>query len=106
MDLFERAVVALNALLALTATVINLHASKKVVGEWRGVRVSIAAVATAYVLGYTYLVMFPEEIIVWSKAMRGVSLLAWPVVWIYPAVLQRRSVKRTREILEKELDRE
>ena len=101
MDLFERAVVALNALLALTATVINLHASKKVVGEWRGVRVSIAAVATAYVL-----VMFPEEIIVWSKVMRGVSLLAWPVVWIHPAVVQRRSVKRTREILEKELDRE
>ena len=106
MDLFERAVVALNALLALGATIANLLSSREATGEWRGVRVSIAAVATAYVIGYTYLAMFPEEIIVWSKVMRGVSLLAWPVVWIHPAVVQHRSMKRTKEILEKELDSE
>lgn len=106
MDDFDRFVVALNGVLALVAALANLHSARGATGDWRRVRVSIAAVATAYVLGYAYLAMFPDEIITWSKVMRGVSLLAWPIVWIHPAVVQRRSMKRTKEILEKEMERE
>jgi hypothetical protein len=37
--------------------------------------------------------------------MRGVSPIAWVVVWIVPVVVQRRSMKRVREILDKEQSR-
>lgn len=53
-------------------------------------------------LGYSYLAIFPDSILTWSQTMRGVSLLAWPIVWIIPAVVQRRSLRRTRDIIEKE----
>jgi biotin transporter BioY len=102
---FDRLVVVLNALLAATAAVTN---ARTVIGNseaMQRVRASIAAIAAVYVVGYGWLALYPETIVTWSKTMRGVSLIAWVVVWIVPAVVQRRSMKRVREILDKEQSR-
>lgn len=92
----------MNAILAAVACVVNLRALPHNSPTWRNVHVSIAALAAVYVGGYLYLAIWPENLLTWSQTMRGVSMLAWPVVWIIPAVVQRRSIRRTNQILEEE----
>ena len=54
----------------------------------------IAALSVVYVTGYLWLLLNPTERAVWSEVMSGVSLVAWPMVWIGPAV--RTFHQRTR----------
>lgn len=106
MSSFDRAVVVVNALLAFASACANVRAVRGSTAMWRSVHVTIAALAVVYAAAYAYLAAWPDSILTWSQTMRGVSLLAWPVVWIAPAVVQRRSNRQVRDIITRECPNE
>lgn len=102
MTSFDRAVVIVNSLLAFASMCANAQAIRGSSPTWRSVHAAIAALAAVYAVAYAYLAVWPHAILTWSQTMRGVSLLAWPLVWIIPAVVQRRSNRQVRDIINKE----
>lgn len=102
MSSFDRAVVVVNALLALLSACANIGAVRGSTATWRSVHVTIAALAVVYSAAYLFLAVWPHAILTWSQTMWGVSLVAWPLVWIIPAVVQRRSNKQVRDIITRE----
>lgn len=89
---FEEAVAGLNAVLALAAAVVNVHASLKVRTLWsRALFATVGALSGGYVVAYLTLLLGDVDPARWSSLMRGVSLVTWAAVWISPAL------KRTRD---------
>lgn len=54
---------------------------------------SIAALAVLYAGGYLW-VMNTGDVTSWSRVYRGVSLAAWPLVWIIPPIRAVRVRRR------------
>lgn len=79
----------LNALMALTAAGVNLAAALRPgpFGQWAPLRAAIAFLAFVYGVAYALLAAGIVPLSRWSPVMRGVSLVAWPLVWIAPAVV-------------------
>jgi hypothetical protein len=70
-------------------------------------RVRYAATASLcliYVIGYVFLLLdFPPRVVEWSRYMRGVSLVSWVLVWMWPAIQDvriYRSAKRSAKDLQ------
>lgn len=85
----ERWVVFLNVFLALFAGLVNAYVVGKVGGWWRKVLVPVAILSFMYSASYLYL-FITENVGLWSSTMRGVSILAWPIVWMGPAIMVLR----------------
>jgi hypothetical protein len=55
----------------------------------------VAWVAGLYVVAYGWLLIH-QDVVLWSRVMRGVALVVWPTVWCIPAIV---SVVATRKII-------
>lgn len=89
MNQLDRWVILANSLLAAGASAINLRVGLTLTEPWRSVRVIIGALAAIYAVAYVWLFV-TQDVGPWSSLMRGVSLIAWPVVWIRPAVVNAK----------------
>jgi hypothetical protein len=88
--------VALMSLAGATASVIvNWHAARVGLFRLRTIHAAIATISVLYVAGYLWLLFGNVDPARWSSTLRGLSLVAWVVVWIMPAVL---SIRTTREL--------
>lgn len=103
MTSFDRAVIFGNATLALTAFIVNAVAAHRSEEPWRTVRVLVASLSILYAGAYLWLGTHPAQQPGWSQVMRGVSLTAWPVVWIGPAFVSLRYHQRTKRIVDRTL---
>lgn len=77
-----------NLVCCLVAVGANLWASTRRGGwsEWRPLRLAVALLAVVYATGYTLLLAGTVDLRSWSAFYRGVSPVAWLVVWAGPAV--------------------
>jgi len=55
-----------------------------------------SALAAFYTIGYGVLASGRVPVATWSSFMRGVSLIAFPLVWVAPAVLAAKGWQRDR----------
>ena len=87
----DEGVIALNALLAGGAFGFNFVVCLRAAKWGRVVHGAIAALALGYSCSYVLLLATDVAVQDWSSVMRGVSLIAWLVVWMGPAYLRLRS---------------
>lgn len=83
-----------NMLGAGVAAAVNAWCASVVASRTAPLRWTIAALASIYVAAYAVLLLVPSISGEWSRVMRGVSLVVWPLVWTWPAVAARNSVRR------------
>lgn len=87
---FSLMVIALNAMGAGFACGWNVVAAARAPHRFRPIHSSIATLAAVYVVGYAWLLASDVAVTTWSALFRGVSLIAWPLVWIGPAAEHSR----------------
>lgn len=100
------AVIVANMIGSALAVVCNIALSLVGPRELRRLGTVVATLALAYVAGYWYLLLNPDDVANWSYVMRAVSLLAWPIAWCAPAVVMIRiaiHLRATQRRLEREL---
>ena len=95
MNDLERWVILANAVMAFIAMFVNAGTAHATPEPWRSVRIPIAVLAAIYCAAYLWL-FITENVGPWSSIMRGVSILSWPIVWIRPAIVNRRIVDAMR----------
>lgn len=95
MTLVEELIIAVNALLALGSVVVNVWAARDGLLRFRVIHAAVASLAFLYALLYGWLLLFDPPLRLWSSIGRGLSLTAWPIVWILPAVV---SIRATHEL--------
>lgn len=95
MTLVEELIIAVNALLALGSVVVNWWASRDGLLRFRVMHAAVASLAILYTALYGWLLLFDPPLRTWSSIGRGLSLTAWPIVWVWPAWV---SVSAMREL--------
>ena len=83
--MFDSALIAVTAVLASSAAVMNITAAVQGNQFRRGVCAMRGLLATIYAVAYVWLLFHPARRLEWSRAMTGVSVTAWLLVWVYPA---------------------
>ena len=59
------------------------------------------ALCVIYLVSYGVLLGdFPQRVVTWSRVMRGVSLVAWVVVWTIPALYDVKLYRERRNAVE------
>lgn len=101
---FDLVVIWLNLIAAVGATAANVWAMTVSRWPYRWVFAVSAAMALVFAGGYVWLLgEFPERAQEWSQVMRGVSLLAWVLVWtMVPVVSTLASLRAHRALGEVE----
>lgn len=94
----DEATAWLNALMALAACGVNLAAAVRPgpFGQWAPMRAAIGMLAGVYAIAFALLASDMVALVRWSPVMRGVSLVAWPLVWIAPALVSWRTWHRAK----------
>lgn len=77
--------------LALASAIIATAAARHGLPSWRPYHAAVAVLSLLYLAGYIWLIGFAPTVSIWSGRMRGVGLVAWPVVWMVPSILSMRS---------------
>ncbi len=102
LPVLDQWIAVLNLLLVGVSVVFNWWAARSGLFRFRTVHAAIAAVSAMYVVLYLWLLGWLSPIglsaplvPVWSSVGRGISLVAWVVVWICPACM---SMRATREL--------
>jgi hypothetical protein len=85
MALGDVIIIYANMSLAFIALLVNIWASREDHPFMRPIRAGTAALLAVYVLGYFWL-LTSGDVIAWSRIMRGVSMVAWPVAWTIPKI--------------------
>jgi len=98
---FAMWVIAVTVCLAATAAVLNFFAALHGPLALRVMCGMRAVIAGLYVPAYVWLLWNPTKRAVWSETVAGLSLIAWIVVWIMPAVLALRMEQRAAAVAEK-----
>lgn len=93
--LVDEWVATLSLVGALVSVVANWWAARSGLFRFRTVHAAIATISVLYVAGYVWLLFGNVDPARWSSTLRGLSLVAWVVVWICPACM---SIKATREL--------
>lgn len=88
-------VAAVSMLGAVVSVVVNWWAARSGLLRFRTVHAAIATISVLYVAGYVWLLFGNVDPARWSSTLRGLSIVAWVVVWICPACM---SIKATREL--------
>lgn len=97
---FDLAVIHANAALVTVALVACLYAYHRGNPRERWLRAAQIVTCAVYVISYLYLTLdYLERVVAWSRVMRGVSLVAWIVVWIAPPILDVQLTKKRQVIL-------
>jgi len=100
----ELIVIAVNMVMVLAAVAINWRASQHGVVRYRIVHAAVAALSGVYAAGYLVLMLGDVSVENWSSVMRGVSIVAWPVVWWWPALTSLRVHRELKEALQAHLE--
>lgn len=89
-------IVWINAGLSLTAAVVlMLAAFGESMPELRPIRFAGAVLAAIYFGAYIGLAMFwIDSPATWSQYLRPIGLLAWPIIWITPTVIENRTWRK------------
>lgn len=89
----DRAVFVVNLLGALAAAMVNLGGAVRPgpFGVWRPLRAAVGVLALIYAAGYVVVLVGWVPILKWSAFYRGVSPVAWLVVWCGPALVSWRA---------------
>jgi uncharacterized membrane protein len=95
----EIMVVVVNIAMVTAAVVINWRASQHGVVRFRIVHAAVAALSGVYAVGYLFLLFGDVSIENWSSLFRGVSVIAWPIVWWWPALTSLRVHRELKEAL-------
>lgn len=93
-----QAILAANGVMAGIAVAANLWAVFR--SDHPRQSAMVAALATFFIASYVWLGFHGDAIVEWSEFMRGVSLIAWPVVWIYPALRARDATVKAAKVAE------
>lgn len=96
----DEVIAALNLCCVVVSVGFNWWAARSGLFRFRTVHAAIATVSVMYVVLYLWLLGWlpgvpGPEVAVWSSVGRGISLVAWVVVWICPACM---SIRATREL--------
>ena len=82
---------------------VNIWAGYHGIPRFRKSHFLICGIAGLYALFYLYLIVFEPPYLEWSFPLRGVSLLAWVIVWIAPAIISVKSWQEVEERLQEKL---
>lgn len=104
-------VAILNLCCVAVAVVANWWSARSGLLKFRTVHAAIATVSMIYVVLYAWLLgwvpwLEAPEIPTWSSVGRGISLVAWTVVWISPAVISIRMNRELHRAIKQRLDSE
>lgn len=83
---FDTVVVWLNFTGAVLAAFAAWVGSRRDDPRKRPMWAAVAVLATIYAGSYVWL-KIDGDVFVWSKIMRGVSLVVWPLVWVTPPIM-------------------
>lgn len=100
----EIIVVLVNIVMVTAAVVINWRASQHGVVRYRIVHAAVAALSGVYAVGYLFLLLGDVSVENWYSIFRGVSVIAWPVVWWWPALTSLRVHRELKEALQAHLE--
>lgn len=101
-DVFGNCIIWLNVIGAVVAAFFNLKAARNNPAPWQKIRLLTGVYSIIYVVGYMWLLgIGTDGIEAWSQTMRGVSVLAWPLVWIAPAYVSTRVWNNVRRDIRK-----
>ena len=92
----DLAVMAASCALAGVAFGANSWAAYTATGAWRFVHTAIAGMAALYSGAYLIVVGTDVDLQDWTQVIRGVSLWAWLIVWILPAIVRIRTTPKIR----------
>ena len=87
----DETVIALNVILAGAACGFNAVVAARSASIGCILHTAISALAGGYAVAYVVLLSSNLAVQDWSSVMRGVSLVAWAIVWIGPAWIRLRS---------------
>lgn len=90
-DVSAVVVVWLNLAGAVAATVVAVIAAR-VAPRYRAALVGTALLAALYSVGYGWLIFVDIHPADWSRSLRWLGIVAWPLVWVYPSL---RLIRRT-----------
>jgi len=93
MTLVEELIIAVNALLALGSVVVNACAARDGLLRFRVVHAADASLGVLYALLYGWLLLFDPPLQTWSSVGRGLSVTAWPIVWVWPPLASAQSMR-------------
>jgi hypothetical protein len=100
----EIIVLLVNIAMVAASVVINWRAAQHGVVRYRVVHAAVAALSGVYAAGYLVLLLGDVSVENWSSIFRGVSVVAWPVVWWWPALTSLRVHRELRAALQVHLD--
>ena len=103
MSTFDLVVVWLNMTGAVAAVAANWWAARHADPRKRPLWAAVAVLAAVYAGSYLWLVV-EGDVVVWSKIMRGVSLIVWPLVWVSAPVLSVLLFRRDRQAIQRKAD--
>jgi len=93
MTRIEEVIIAINAAMALGASALNWWAARDGLLRFRVVHAAVASLALCYVALYGWLLLFDPPLQTWSSVGRGLSVTAWPIVWVWPALTSAQSMR-------------
>ena len=97
LNLIENTILWASFLGSSLAWAANIYAGNHGLPKFRKSHFLISGIAGLYALFYMYLVIFEPPYLEWSFPVRGISILAWFVVWIGPAIISVRTWKELEE---------
>ena len=97
MDAIDSWVTIANTLGAAVAAALNLWASHHAPPPWRRLRLCVGTLGLIIAAAFGSRFWFADQS-AWASMMGGVSLLVWPIVWIWPAVLTLRTMRAVERI--------
>lgn len=83
----ENIVLWFNLVGSLASIYFNIKAFKVGIPRFRKIALMVAGLALLFSLGYIHLIFFEPNYMVWAAISRGIAMVAWPIVWIWPAFL-------------------
>lgn len=86
---------------ATTSVIVNWRAAHAGLFRFRTIHAAIGAVSVLYVAGYLWLLFGNVDPARWSSTLRGLSLVAWLVVWILPAVISTRATRELHDAIKR-----
>lgn len=88
---FDAVLVGAVTMEALMAVVVHLMVVRVASRLNRALSLSIAALALVYAVAYQVLLWTDVDPGGFQSVLRGIGLIAWPIVWIAPYVIRIRS---------------
>ncbi len=101
LSMFDNFIIWMNLIGAGVSFYWQREASRIGIPALRRTHLAVATLAVLYVLAYLFLLVGDLLFLNWSSYMRGVSLVVWPVVWTWNAVVSIKVWRVVVDLLEK-----